>query len=140
MPAVFYFRHTVRSGEIDGQNHVNNIEYVRWMQSAAVGHSTAQGWPGTRYREIGAGWVVRSHTIEYLKPAFAADEIVVKTWIADFKKVSSRRRYKIVRPADETLLAQAETQWAFIGFEHRVPRRIPQEVIDDFGPLLTTEP
>jgi acyl-CoA thioesterase FadM len=30
------------------------------------------------------------------------------------------------------VLAEAETNWAFIGFEHRVPRRIPQEVIDDF--------
>lgn len=139
MPAVFYFRYTVGPGEIDGQNHVNNIEYVRWMQSAAVGHSTAQGWPGTRYREIGAGWVVRRHSIDYLQPAFLGDEIVVQTWVSEFKRISSRRKYRIVRPRDETVLATAETDWAFISRTGHVPRRIPPELAAAFVVVSTDD-
>jgi acyl-CoA thioester hydrolase len=130
--AIFVFEHHVHDDEIDVLGHVNNLAYLKWMQSAAVAHSTACGWTTERYLKAGGGWVVRSHKIEYLNSALADDLIAVRTWIAGFKKVTSLRRYRIIRSSDQAILAEAETNWAFIGFEHRVPRRIPQEVIDDF--------
>ena len=132
MPAIYEYRLTVAQAAIDGQGHVNNLEYVRWMQEAAIAHSIAQGWTAARYRELGAGWVARSHWIEYLQPAFAGDAVVVYTWVADFRKIRSLRKYKMVRPTDQTVLAVAETDWAFIAFEPRVPRRVPPEVATAF--------
>ena len=132
MPAIFEYRLTVADEAIDGQGHVNNLEYVRWMQQAAVAHSNAQGWTAERYKQLGAGWVVRSHKIEYLQAAFAGDQIVVYTWVADMRKVRSLRKYKMVRTADGVTVATAETDWAFFGYEHRVPRRIPIELIESF--------
>lgn len=129
---IFILEHDVSDDEIDVLGHVNNLAYLKWMQSAAVAHSTACGWTTQRYLESGGGWVVRSHKIEYLNAAMANDQIAIRTWVASFKKVTSLRRYRIVRCADDVLLAEAETNWAFIGFEHRVPRRIPPEVIADF--------
>jgi acyl-CoA thioester hydrolase len=79
MPAIYLHEHTVLDEEIDGQGHVNNLVYLHWMQSAAVAHSTAQGWPPERYQQAEAGWVVRTHNIEYLVPAFANEQIVVHT-------------------------------------------------------------
>ena len=132
MPAIYEHTHTVLESEIDGQGHVNNIEYVKWMNWAAVAHSSLQGWRPERYREVGAGWVVRTHRIDYLQAAFAGEEIVVRTWVSDFKKVTSLRKYRILRPSDNTVLAVAETNWAFIGLEHHVPRRIPAELSGAF--------
>ena len=132
MPAIFAYHHRVRDDEIDEQGHVNNLRYLAWMQSAAIGHSAAQGWTAQRYRDLGAGWVVRSHFIEYRQPAFADDEIIVQTWVAGFQKVTSLRKYRIVRAGDEALLAIAETNWAFVGFQTRQPRRIPPELIAAF--------
>ena len=132
MPAIYDHTHTVLESEIDGQGHVNNIEYVKWMNWAAVAHSSLQGWPPERYREVGAGWVVRTHRIDYLQAAFAGEEIVVRTWVSDFKKVTSLRKYRILRPSDNATLAVAETNWAFIGLEHHVPRRIPAELSGAF--------
>jgi acyl-CoA thioester hydrolase len=143
MPAVFHFPHRVTDDELDAViNHVNNLVYLKWMQSAAVAHSAAQGWPAERYRELGAGWVVRTHNIEYRQPAFAGDEIVVRTWVADLKKVTSLRRYQIVRLATdkesgnettkETILAVAATDWAFIQFASHQLKRIPSEVASAF--------
>lgn len=136
--AIFVFEHRVRDDEIDALGHVNNLAYLKWMQSAAVAHSTACGWTTQRYLESGAGWVVRSHKIEYRNSALAEDRIAVRTWVVAFKKVTSLRRYQIVRCSDEAILAEAETNWAFIGFEHRVPRRISQEIIDDFRRFQST--
>ena len=132
MPAVFEYHHLVKADEIDGQGHVNNVAYVRWMQDAAVAHSTEQGWEATRYREIDSGWVARMHTIEYLQPAFEGDQILVLTWISDMKKITSRRKYKITRPADSTVLAVAETNWAFVSFSKSTPKRIPAEIFKSF--------
>jgi len=108
------------------------LEYLRWMQDAAVAHSAAQGWDAERYRQLGAGWVVRSHWIEYLRPVFAGEAITVVTWVAGFRKIRSLRKFKMLREADGALLARAETDWAFIGLQHRVPRRIPPELRDAF--------
>lgn len=132
MPAIYEHHHLVRDEEIDEQGHVNNLRHLAWMQSAAIAHSAAQGWPPERYSELGAGWVVRSHFIEYRQPAFRADEVIVRTWVADFQKVTSTRKYHIVRAGDESLVALAETSWAFVSFQTRLPRRIPPELIASF--------
>ncbi|MDA0285404.1 MAG: thioesterase family protein [Planctomycetota bacterium] len=135
MPAVFFWEHTVCEAEIDEQGHVNNLEYLRWMQSAAVAHSTEQHWPPERYVEEGSAFVVRSHAIEYLAPAYAGQTVIVETWVTGFQKVTSLRKYLIRRPDDGALLARAETNWAYIGRKHGVPRRIPQILIDSFEPV-----
>jgi acyl-CoA thioester hydrolase len=132
MPAVFEYHHTVRADEIDAQGHANNVCYVAWMQEAALAHSAAQGWPPAAYQRLGLGWVVRAHTIEYHQSALAGDEIVVVTWVADFKRVTSRRRYRICRRADGGLLASAETKWAFIDYTTGQPCRIPAEIASAF--------
>ncbi|MEX0718677.1 MAG: acyl-CoA thioesterase [Planctomycetaceae bacterium] len=132
MPAIHHHRHVVRPDEIDDQGHASNVAFVQWMQDAAVAHSAAQGWPGERYRRERCAWVVRTHAIEYRGQAFAGDEIVVKTWVANFRKVTSLRKYRIERVADGALLALAETDWAFLGTERGLPQRIPAELAASF--------
>lgn len=132
MPGVFLYPHVVQPSEIDGVGHVNNIEYVRWMQDAAIAHSAAQGWPVERHQELGHGWVVRTHGIEYRQPAFVNQALVIRTWVASMSRVTSLRRYEIRREADQLLLAVAETNWAYVTFATHQPRRIPAEVISAF--------
>ncbi len=135
MSAFYEYSHIVTEAEIDDViNHVNNLAYLKWMLSAALAHSAAQGWPAAAYQELGAGWVVRTHQIEYRQPAFAGDVIVVRTWVANLKKVTSLRRYEISRAGvqKKSILAIAATDWAFIHFATHQPRRIPPEVIQAF--------
>ena len=133
MPPIYEHRHTVRQDEIDEQGRAGNLEFLKWMQEAAVAHSSAQGWPPERYRCTGAGWVVRRHTIEYLRPAHENDRVVVRTWVANFRKIRSLREYRILRPADDSVLAVAATDWTFVGLQYGTPRRVPQELIDSFA-------
>ena len=67
------------------------------MQDVATEHSAAQGWPLERYVALGAGWFVRRHTVEYLRPAFAGDTLTLLTWVAAFERSSSPRRYLFFR-------------------------------------------
>lgn len=132
MPAIYEHRHRVQPEEIDELNHAGNVAYLTWMQSAALAHSAAQGWPAEAYHALRAGWMVRSHEITYLNPAFLDDELVVETWVADFQKVTSLRRYRVLRPADGRLLAEAATNWVFVNYDTRLPKRIPLEVSQAF--------
>ena len=134
MPAIFEWTHTVANADLDGLGHANNISYVKWMQSAALAHSAVQGWPVEAYSELGCGWVVRSHFIEYLSPALLGDTIIVRTWVADMKKVTSLRRFRILttRTDKEIILARAQTDWAFIDYSAGTPKRIPPQVSSSF--------
>jgi acyl-CoA thioester hydrolase len=77
--------------------------------------------------------VIRTHRIEYLNPAFAGDALTVLTWVANFRKVRSLRRYKFIRAADKTILAQGETDWVFVDAGTGRPRAIPDEIKNAFG-------
>ena len=131
-PYYFDFLHTVSDDEIDRQGHVNNLRYIHWTLGAASAHSKACGWTDQRRSESGCDWVVRSHNITYKSSAFAGDEIVVRTWVADMQRVASRRGYLIFRPSDQTLVARAETKWAFVSLTERKVVRIPDDMAAAF--------
>jgi acyl-CoA thioester hydrolase len=132
MPAIFEHVVTVRSEEIDQLGHVNNLAYLAWMQAAAVAHSAVQGWTAERYAQLGLGWVVRSHQIKYLQPAYLEDSVIVRTWVAGMKRASSTRSYKILRAGDRALLASAATEWAFVDLVSGTLKRIPPELVGSF--------
>ena len=127
MSAVFQHAVAVPVEAIDENNHVNNVVYVQWMQDAAVHHSDSVGCT-EKTRAAGASWVVRAHRIEYLRPAFAGDELVVQTWVENFRKVRSLRKYRFIRRNDDVIVAEGETDWVFVDTQTGRPRSIPGEV------------
>ncbi len=132
MPEVYEHVHTVEDDEIDALKRASNVAYVKWMLDAAVAHSAAQGWPAEAYERLGSGWVVRSHKIEYRRPALPGDRVVVRTWVATMDAATSLRRYRMERAGDGTLLATAETLWAYIDFATGRPMRVPPDVARAF--------
>jgi len=131
MEPVYRFDLIVPAEVVDGNRHVNNVAYVQWMQDAALQHSAATGCTAMT-EALGATWVARMHRIEYLSPAFAGEAITVLTWVADFRKVRSLRRYRFIRGADQRVLAEGETDWVLIDVATSRPRAIPPELANLF--------
>ncbi len=132
MPAIYEYPLLVRPQHIDRLGHVNNLTYLAWMLDAAVAHSATQGWTAERYDALGSVWVVRSHEIKYIEPAYEGQQLIVRTWVADMTKVSSTRRYRIERADDSAVLAKAATRWAFVDRASGTLARIPRTIIDSF--------
>src|SRR3990172_10663548 len=92
------FMHTrtfrVRRYECDAYGHLNNANYLRYMQETAFDASAAAGYDFDRYTAMGRLWTVRETDIEYLNPLQYADRVEVKTWVIDFRRVRSRRAYE----------------------------------------------
>ncbi|HVN15012.1 MAG TPA: thioesterase family protein [Anaerolineales bacterium] len=117
---------------IDENGHVNNVAYVQWMQDIAIEHySSLDGIDPMQ--EAGAMWVVREHRIEYLLPAFAGEEIEIKTWMEDIRRVRSLRKYEFVRKSDGKVLVKGETDWVFVDIKSGRPLAIPNEVVQVFS-------
>ena len=117
---------TVPTSVIDENGHVNNVAYVQWMQEIAVEHWAALGGPEAQ-KPYGT-WFVREHRIEYFLPAFAGDEIEMRTWVENIRHVRSLRKYEFIRKRDAKVLAQGETDWVFVDAKTGKPIAIPEQV------------
>jgi len=124
---VYTCTFTIPADAIDENGHVNNVAYVQWMQDIAVEHYEAIGGIDPM-REAGAMWVIREHRIEYFLPAFAGEEIEIKTWVENIRRVRSLRKYEFVRKSDGKVLVKGETDWVFVDAKTGTPRLIPEAV------------
>ena len=123
---------TIPADAIDENGHVNNVAYVQWMQDVAVEHYEAID--GINPMQLmGATWVVREHRIEYLLPAFAGEEIEIRTWVENVRRIRSLRKYEFVRQSDGKVLVKGETDWVFVDAKTGAPRAIPGEVSKIFA-------
>lgn len=140
MPAVFRHDLIVGPASIDALAHVNNREFLRWMEEAAVHHSDARGWTTARYLQGGSSWVASSHRIDYLRPAFEGEALTVWTWIAALQPRACRRRYVVTRAVDGKALALGETHWAFIDLESGSAIDVPQAVAQAYEVVAANDP
>lgn len=128
MTQIYQYRLTVPDHAIDVNGHVSNIEYLRWMQEAAICHMDVQGCNKATL-DAGATWVVRMHHIKYLRPAFGGENIIVLTWVSHLNRFQSLRKHRIIRTHDNTVLVKGETEWVFVDAETGRLRSIPKDVI-----------
>jgi acyl-CoA thioester hydrolase len=116
---------------IDENGHVNNVAYVQWMQDIAVEHYSSVG--GVEAQGYDATWVVREHRIEYLLSAYSGEEIEVKTWVENIRRVRSLRKYEFIRKLDSKVLVKGETDWVFVDTKTGRPLPIPEKVSQVFS-------
>jgi acyl-CoA thioester hydrolase len=121
---------SVTPRDIDGQNHVNNTVYLRWVQEAATAH-----WGAIASVEVQEtiGWVVLRHEIDYKAPAALGDEIVLRTWVGKATRLTFERFTEILRSSDSQLLSKARTLWCPVNAQTGRPVRVPMEVRQQFS-------
>jgi len=134
MPAIFERTFRVRHYECDAYGHLNNVNYLRLMQETAYDASAAVGYGMLAYQETGRRWFVRETQIEYLQPVFYGDSLTVRTWVEDFHRVRSIRKYEIYTQENERLAARAWTDWVYLDALTNQPVSIPPEMIKAFIP------
>ncbi|GAA3932363.1 thioesterase family protein [Hymenobacter algoricola] len=126
----FRFSHTIQvvEADIDELNHANNVQYVRWVQDIASAHWLTAYPPAAEPSPY--MWVVMEHRIRYRQPALLGDELRCTTWVGEVRGAQSQRFTRIERTADDALLCEAETQWAFLDPQTLRPRRVTEDVIE----------
>ena len=113
---------------IDALGHVNNVQYLYWVQDAAHNH-----WEALIQnidKPLGV-WVVRSHSITYKQAALEGDKLTLKTYVKQSRGVLSERIVEIFN-AEQKLLAFCSTQWCYINPINQKPEMIPNTVLELF--------
>lgn len=128
MAVEFEHSFTIKAEDIDQQGHVNNVRYVQWIQDVAVAH-----WreAATAEQLEGVTWVVLRHEIDYLRPAFAGEEITARTWVGSASAAKSERFTEILR--GEQILVRAKSIWCALDSKTFRPRRIDDGIKEKFG-------
>ena len=121
---------SVNPEDIDGQNHVNNTVYLRWVQDVATAH-----WQAIASSEAqqNIGWVVLRHEIDYKAPASLGDVVVLRTWVGKATRLTFERFTEILRSSDGQLLSKARTLWCPINAQTGRPVRVPPQVREQFS-------
>jgi acyl-CoA thioester hydrolase len=104
------------------------------MQEAAFDASAVVGYDVQRYDEIGQYWLVRETEIEYFKPLMYDDQFEIRTWVADFRRVRSRRMYEFRLSGSDEIIARGMTDWVYIDRATQRPANVPPEMVRAFAP------
>ena len=128
--AIYEMTVPVLPADIDGQNHVNNTVYLRWIQDVATAH-----WKSLASAEAqdAIGWVVLRHEVDYRSSASLGDEILLRTWVGQASRLKFERFTEIHRKIDNHLLAQGRTLWVPIDVRTGKPTRVGAELRAQFS-------
>ena len=138
-PDTFRLDLSVADEDIDLLGHASNIAFVRWIQDAAMAHSSAVGLGFEAYRRIGGVFVVVRHEIDYVRPALRGEALEARTWISSVMAAKCHRATELLRKSDAQVLARSNTTWGFIEMASGRPRRIPDEVRTAFDRFIHPE-
>jgi acyl-CoA thioester hydrolase len=131
VPSVYTAHVLVRHDELDGFGRVHPGVYLRYLAHAAVEASAAVGFDAAWYAAAGSMWIIRRSTLSVIDPLRGGERLAVHTWVEDFRRVRSHRRYA-VHGDDGRLRLEAVTDWVYVDAATGRPRRVPAE----FGPAF----
>ena len=115
---------TVRTYECDSYGHVNNAVYLNYLEFARCEFLRDIGFDYPAMDKAGYGIYVARIEIDYVRPALADDELVIKSWAIKKGAVSGTLSQEIWRGED--LLAKAKVTWAFVDSKGQ-PTKVPSQ-------------
>ena len=124
-PEIYEKKLKVDEKHLDKQKHVNNVQYVQWVQDVAEEHWEVRASQEQKAKVI---WVVIRHEIDYKKETFLDDNISLQTYVGETTHVTSIR-HVIIKNADTgKLIAEAKTTWCLLDAESKKPVRISEDL------------
>ncbi|MFL5781104.1 MAG: acyl-CoA thioesterase [Thermoleophilaceae bacterium] len=126
----------VRFGDLDAMQHMNNVEFLRFFETARIdwfAHVLPRHSPGSRQS---FGFIFAECHIAYRAPAHFNDEI--RTWIqpSEMKRSSIRLEFEMRVEADDRLVADGWGTLVGYDYEAGAARPLPDAVRDRVEPLL----
>lgn len=134
LPTPFVIDIEVDEAAIDHYGHVNNAEYLRWIEQVSWAHSRHLGLGIEDYRQHDRAMAVHRHELDYLAPAHAGEHLRLATWIVGCDgRLTLTRRFQLTRPRDDCTLLRARTRFACIELSSGRARRLPAAYVAIYG-------
>ena len=106
---------------------VHNIAYLRFIEVARTLLAEELGLGLAQMAETQTYPVVVRTEIDYRRAAKLGDKLVVEGWLDRLERVRFWCGFKVVRPADETLIAECRQMLAIIQMPDAKLLRVPDD-------------
>ena len=124
---------SVQWSDRDQAGHVNNTNYLAYIEDCTRQAAAAFGWPASRLVSQSLGILTRHYRIEYRLPAMMGDNLTIATWLSDVQRTAAVRHYTINRQSDGQNAARARVRLAWVDLASDRPVQIPAAFLDDFA-------
>ncbi len=117
----------VQWGDQDAFNHVNNVVYYRWFESARIAYFRRMGLMGmSSANRIGP--ILASSTCEYRKPINFPDTIRVGIRVTRIGRTSIGFEHRIVSEELKALAAEGISTTVVVNYDTYRPHPVPEQV------------
>lgn len=126
----------VRYAETDQMGRAHHAHHLIWCESARTEWLRSRGASYARLEEEGVFLPVSRVHLDYRGAAGYDDTVRVEAWPAAVRSRSVTFRYRLDRPSDGTLLAEAETELVCTdegGRARRMPERLRSVLAGEGG-------
>lgn len=125
MGLIYEKQVTVTEQHIDGNNHVNNVQYVHWVEEIAGEHwESVKG--KTQYPDD--IWMLLDHHIRYKKQVYLGDQLMIKTYPKAPDGIRQPRKVEFY--CNDQLVVDSETLWVLTDKETRKVKRLADDWLD----------
>ena len=126
----------VRFGDLDAMQHMNNVEYLRFFETARIDYMMGvlpQHHPGSRQQ---FGFIFAECHIAYRSPAHFGEEIRTFVWPTAIERSSIRLEFAMRSESDDRPLA--EGYGVLVGYDYAAgeSRPVPEELRERLEPEL----
>ena len=126
----------VRFGDLDAMQHMNNVEFLRFFETARIDWFRATLPAHTPTARQQFGFIFAECHIAYRAPAFFDDEIRTHIRPAEIRRSSIRLDFEMRVEADDRLVADGWGTLVGYDYEASEPRPLPDAVRERVEPLL----
>ena len=110
----------VRSYECDGYGHVNNANYLHYLEFARHAYLSDNGISIPALRESGYGFLVARIAIDFRRPTTTDDQLTIVTSALRKTRIGGVLAQRIVRGVET--VAEAEVTWVCVYARGRLAR------------------
>lgn len=125
MNLIYQKQIEVTKEHIDQNNHVNNVQYVHWVEEMA-GEHWEKVKDKTEYpKDI---WMLVDHHIQYRKQVYLGDILTVKTYPKPPEGIRQPRKVEFY--CNDQLVVDSDTLWVLVDLKTQKIKRLESNWLD----------
>ena len=116
---------TITAEHLDENNHVNNVQFVAWVEMIAAEH-----WDFEKHKSKHSAniWFLMDHHIQYKKQVYLGNQLTIRTYPENPEGIRQPRKVEFYK--DGELVVDSRTKWIMMNPETQKIVRIEQDWLD----------
>jgi acyl-CoA thioester hydrolase len=125
-PHPHVIRIPIQWGDQDAFQHVNNVVYFRWMESARISYFQWAGLGGMTNQGIGP--ILASIKCDYRRQLTYPDTVLISASIGSIGRTSIKMAHRIYSTAQQAVAAEGDSVIVMFDYDAQQPVPVPAEM------------